>query len=259
MRDALRSLLARRAVAATVLLAGATAAIAERTATAGARSILASDVDGAWWRAGVVFLLGGSVGALLGAWARAGAVASATGTPPRDLVKASVRRGISFISLGAVELTILGTLALFAGVNAMSVAALGRGPALSAAAIAFSVAPPILLALLTAAAFRIAMARTAAGVAPERALMQGLALALATLPSLLRFAAVALALTAPLWLGALAAGALAGRHFWTFARVVLFAAQGALAVAASAWMTAGLGVFVGFASENGNGSGNGKT
>lgn len=244
MAEGLRALLRQPVAATAALLGGATGALAERAASASAKLLVFRGVDGPWVRAAVLFLVGGSIGALLSAWSRAGAVAAATGTPMRDLLGAAVHRGIATISLGAVELTVIGTLVLFAFADATAVIALGRGPGISSAALAFACAPPLFCALLAAPAFRIAAARTAAGVPSHLALGEGLAIALRRLPALLGFGVLAVLVMAPLWLGALALGSLGSGDLPALARVVFVAASGAIIVAAWAWLHASLGLYV---------------
>ena len=154
-----------------------------------------------------MWIVGSALAALIAAAGMAGALAAASGERRGGVLRVSLGRGVAMLSLRAVEEVLLGALLLAALAPALRVAALGRGPLISAAAVALCAAAPVAVGLIAVPAFRVAEVRTAAGRPSPLALADGIALALARLPALIAYGAFAALATAPLWVAALASAA----------------------------------------------------
>jgi hypothetical protein len=232
-----RSLWVNRGATAAVLLAGATAGLAERAAIAAAGRTISLPNPSTWGQAAFLWLFGTAIAALVGAGALAAGIAAAAGE--RAVLRGAVRRGVAVLSLRAVEEVILGTVALAALAPSLRVAVLGRGAGISAAAVAVACAAPIAVSLVAVPAFRVAQVRAAEGEVPALALADGVEIALRRLPALVRFGVFAALVTAPFWalaalLGPLAEGGAAG------VAIAVAAVRGTLILAAFLWSYAGL-------------------
>ncbi|MSP63769.1 MAG: hypothetical protein EXR72_26170 [Myxococcales bacterium] len=234
MGRGLRALGARPSVTVAALVGGAGAGLCGRAAFAAAGRVAQFGEPASWAWALLLLVLGGTLAALLGAWALAGALVGAHGSSPRQVLGEAVRRGIAILSLQAIERVIYGTLLLAIVAPSLRGLAPGGAPLPSAAAVTLVAAPAILVVLLALPAFRVAIVETAAGVPSHFALGHGLARTLDHLPSLLSLWLTAIVFTAPLW-----GAAIALDRFRDAAPPLLVipvsAAQGALGLAALLW------------------------
>jgi hypothetical protein len=232
-----RSLWANPGVTAAVLLAGATAGLAERAAIAAAARTISLMNPNTWGWAAFLWLFGTAIAAFVAAGALAAGIAAAAGEPA--VLCGAARRGVALLSLRAVEEVILGAVALAALAPSLRVYLLGRGAGISAAAVALACAAPIAVLLVAVPAFRVAQVRAAEGEVPALALADGVAIALRRLPALVAFGAFAALVTAPFWVAAALIGPLAeGRGAGV--AIAVAALRGALILAAFLWSYAGL-------------------
>jgi hypothetical protein len=233
---AVRALAENPPAIAAALLGGAAAALGGRASAAAASRLWGTGWPG---RAVLAFACGALAAGLFGGFSLAAALASAGGLRGRELLRASVGRGVAILSLEAVEQVVQIALLLAAAAPAAWVAfgAAPSHPVPAAAACAFAAAGPLLLGLCAFAAFRVAIAAAGRGAPSHEALARGLHLALAHLPSLLRLFALCALAAAPLWIGALLLPEGGARA----AQVAVAAVRGALALGAAAWLYAAVG------------------
>jgi len=250
--EALVGLLRRPWSTGSALLVGAAGGLALRSGDAAFRRLAAAHHFGA---ATGGWLIAGTLGALLGAAALVTAIAGAAGPPEPEVatgerVTRSLQRGVAVLSLWATERVVEGTLLLAAGAVALRLASRMHDPTprMLAAAVVAAGAPPLLCALIAVPAFRIAVAETALGEESWRALARGFALALSHLPAAIGVGLAALAVTAPLWLLAIALGRV---HAGPLAAAPIAALQGALLLASAAWAYGALAALARSLSDEG--------
>jgi hypothetical protein len=254
LREGLEQLARRPLVTASAVIAGAASALAFAAANRAFAALASRHLA----RGAGVWILGGTVGALLGAAALAAAVSaprSETASMPQPdepsldgarsrgasdggaLIGRSLRHGVALLSLIAVERVIEGSLLLATAAIALRTVARLRHPTPSmlAASVAAAAAAPLVVALIAVPAFRIAVAEAASGTESWLALSRGCAVALADFPSVASVGLAALAATSPLWLLALALGRAAATTASAPAAAAMVALGGALALGAAAW------------------------
>ena len=233
LREGASRLVARPGTLAASLLAGACAALAMRTGSAAfSRSIGLGHLGAGLF----LFLLAASVAAVLIGSALAAVLAE------DDAAVIAPSRGVAIVSLWAIERVVVGALALGALAPALRLAErhTHASPAALALGVALSVTPPLFFALIAALSFRIAVARTAAGLSSVDALAEGVAAALTQLGPVLRLLSLGVVFTAPLWLLQLALGRLIAASHNAPVIVLAEAARGAAALLAAAWVYAAL-------------------
>jgi hypothetical protein len=250
--DGLRALAVRPAVTGAALLAGAAGALAFDAAGAA----FSHRADGHGLAAAGAWLLGATLGALLGASGLVAALAApsgnraitgakpplACGQGPSELPHRSLQRALPVLSLWAVEQLVAGTLLLAA--LAVALVFLERmanpTPLALAAAVTGAAAPALLLVALAIPAFRIGVAGTAEGLPSWLALARGFAVTLHHFPSVVGVGLAVLVASSPLWLLATALGRALGPQRGVALRAAIVAAQGALGLLAAAWSYAAL-------------------